>query len=211
MGHFGKSPAGTVAALYTRDRFGKSKRMTGLDYMERQFAQRLVDRIGQSGTVIDVPCGDGRFSPIFGQANLVASVDYNLDMVLATQKKHGDLVRGRQVNADIAALPFAPGSVDLVFSMRLLHHIPDSQIRIAILTELTRVSRNWVAVSFYRKECWRHLRKRALGKDIAGCPVWTKSFCDEAAQCGLELVEKTPRLFGSNAQTLVLFAKQTKV
>ncbi len=208
MGHFGKSPAGRVAARYTKDRFGTSKRMAYLDQLERQFARRLVRRVGQGGTIIDVPCGDGRFFPILNQANLLASIDYNPDMVRAVREKYGHLAHGRQLNADISALPLAANSVDLVFSMRLLHHIPDPKTRIAILKELARVSRQWVAVSFYRTECWRHIRKRAFGKSISGHPVKTKTLLDEAGQCGLELVEKVPRFFAVNAQTLILFKKK---
>ncbi len=207
MGYFGRS-SGRAAARYTQDRFSKSKRMAYLDRLEQQFAQSLVDRVGTRAIICDVPCGDGRFSLILNQANLIASIDYNLDMLLAVRGKHGDAVRGRQLNADISALPLAANSVDLVFSMRLLHHVADAQTRISILQELTRVSRCWVAVSFYRTECWRHIRKRALGKKISGNPIKTKNFCTEAAQCGLELVEKIPRFFGLNAQTLVLLKKK---
>ena len=202
-----KLRSGVVAAQYTHSRF-KPKRMVHLDHLERRFAQMLVTRIGQGGTIIDVPCGDGRFSSILGQANLLASADYDPDMVLATQVKHENLVLGRLLIADITSLPFASDSADLTFSMRLLHHIPESKTRIAVLKELARVSRTWVAVSFYRKECLRYIRKRALRKKISGHPIWVKSFCDEAAQCKLELIEKTPRFFGLNSQTLVLFRKK---
>ncbi len=113
MEYFGRS-SGRAAAQYTQDRYSKSKRMAYLDRLEQKFAHSLVDRVGTSAIICDVPCGDGRFSLIWNQVNLIASIDYNLDMLLAVRDKHGDVVRGRQLNADVSALPLAANSFERV-------------------------------------------------------------------------------------------------
>ena len=59
------------------------------------------------------------------------------------------------------------GWADLCFCMRLFHHMDNDQLRLNALRELSRVSRKFVALSFYNHNL-RFYRKKMLGKKIRG-------------------------------------------
>ena len=69
------------------------------------------------------------------------------------------------VVADAAALPFAPGSVDLVLCSQLLHHYRDGAVT-AIIAELSRVARRGVVIAELRPH-----PLAALGVWLASYPL----------------------------------------
>jgi len=166
--------------------------------------------VGREGTVADIAAGPGRFTEIFKHANYSFSLDFDPAMLSVISESYQEEVKDRLIVGDASRLPISDGCVDLAFCFRLLHHINDSTIRIAILSELSRISRRWVAVSFYRKESWAYWRKRINGKKIAGYPIGTRFFFREAKSAGLRPGKIRIPLLG-NAQTLVLFEKDKVV
>lgn len=193
---------------YIAQRFEKSRRGRAKDRKERAFARELMDIVGPDGEVADIAAGSGRFTDILGKAAFLISLDFDANMLAEIAERSSGPAGSRLAVGDAAALPLSDGSVDLAFCMRLLHHIADSSVRTAILSELARISRRWVAVSHYRKESWAVWRKKLRGKDVAGNPIWSSEFTAEAEKAGLRRVKTVRMPFVGTAQTLVLFEKR---
>jgi ubiquinone/menaquinone biosynthesis C-methylase UbiE len=202
---FQKTRSAQQAEDYIDIRFNKSRRMQQLDRMERLFAQSLADRLDTGSTILDIPSGNGRFTSILSSGGDVINMDYDANMLLALKAK--DAEPGLHVQGDITAIPMPTDSIDLAFCMRLFHHVGERSMRLQSLAELARVSRRYVAVSFYKKESWRYIKKRIRGKKVAGHPVRYREFIADAAQHNLRPIETIPRGFSVSPQTLVLFEK----
>ncbi|MBM1135738.1 class I SAM-dependent methyltransferase [Verrucomicrobiaceae bacterium 5K15] len=116
-------------------------------------AGRLAGQKTKDLTILDYPCGAGRFATLLASrtAGYYAG-DHSPHMVeLAAQtlSDHGmaDSLLGTTVG-DIKANTLADSSVDLAASIRLLHHFPDRADRIAILSELRRVCKGQLITTF---------------------------------------------------------------
>jgi len=111
-------------------------------------------------SLLDIPCGTGRFSQLWADKNLqVIGADLALPMLLEAQGKYPE---STYLAADLARLPFADNSVDVVICVRFLHLVRDPELRIAFLRELNRVSRLGAIIDYrhgHTLRVWgRHLR-----------------------------------------------------
>jgi SAM-dependent methyltransferase len=104
----------------------------------------------ERGSLLDVPCGYGRFAPLFSRLGIQAfGIDLDLEMVrLAVGSQLGDS-KERGACASVFQLPFADDSFDGVICIRLLHLRYSDAERLAIFRELARVSRRFVIISVY--------------------------------------------------------------
>lgn len=118
--------------------------------LAREVGRRMGERLDwvrlAPRCVADIGCatGDGvrELRRRYPQA-LPLAVDFALPMLAAVRAKSGWLerLRGRAprgVNADVRALPFAAGSLDLVWSNLMLHWLPDPAALQAAFAELNR-------------------------------------------------------------------------
>jgi ubiquinone/menaquinone biosynthesis C-methylase UbiE len=131
--------------------------------MKRFFAA-LADALPRENPamVLEVGVGEGEISARvrarYPDAHIVG-VDLH-DEALAV----GWRTRGfGGVYADIARLPFPPGTFDLVLAIEVLEHVGDPA---AALTELVRVSRGRLVLSVPREPIWR-VANMARGKYLA--------------------------------------------
>jgi len=141
-------------------------------------------------TVLDLPCGTGRFSGLVGELGYkVLCSDISVEMMTVAQKAHeGDTAIAGFFRADAERLPFAHQSVDCVLSIRFLHHA-DSKDRVRILQEFARVSRRWVIVDLRHRYSYHWLRWRGkyLLRQIARMPprMTRRQLFREATEAGL--------------------------
>lgn len=191
-----------TAKEYIDKRFG-SKRMRRVNEIEQGFAEGLLARVGLHATVLDVPCGSGRFVEVFSKAEKMYAMDISEGMLGEARKKAPAAANCEFLHGSILDLPLDENSVDLVFTMRLFHHVATPEERSAIFSELCRVSRKWVALTFYRKESWPYIRKKIRGKKINGQPIRRGQFYAEAREHGMRLVQSVN--VWNNRQTLALF------
>jgi 2-polyprenyl-3-methyl-5-hydroxy-6-metoxy-1,4-benzoquinol methylase len=78
-------------------------------------------------TVLDVGCGMGRFAEVVAEAGArVVAIDLS-SAVDAAAANLSRFENAAVVQADVFALPFAPESFDLVYSIGVLHHTPDTR------------------------------------------------------------------------------------
>lgn len=212
--HLAGDYSGEAAKTYQQRRFKSSRRMQRLHSMEMSFAEKLLHRVGPNSVILDIPCGSGRFTNLFGRTNYVVSVDISEDMLSEARQVVPPEFNGEFILASTFDIPLADTSVDMVFCMRLLHHISEPELRKQILCEIKRISRQWVAVSFYRKESYRYYRKKLLRKKISGQPITMDLFEKETLECGFQIVDLIPKkpmaFLNASYQTLVLLKKLPK-
>ena len=195
------------ARIYDKRRFGERRKMRRLDRFEKRFAQDLLDLVGAGATILDAPCGNGRFYDILSVTKELILADYSANMLAALEEKHGKRDNVRLIRADISEIPLEDGSVDLCFCMRLFHHMKTDAVRLGALRELSRITRKYVGLSFYNKNCLSYYYRRTLGKKIRGNYVMSRHIAELARQVGLECIERRPSLNLIEKQCLLIFKK----
>ena len=153
-----------------------------------------LDDLGNHGVVCDVPCGAGRLVRLITERGFrYIGADVSLAMIREAQRDVGDGSVLGFVNADAARLPFADNSVDCIILWRLLHHIPNSPTRQAILREAARVSRQKVLLSFYHALSFtsfrRSIEKIFFGRKGYGEAITHWQLQRDAELCGLQVIE----------------------
>jgi SAM-dependent methyltransferase len=114
-----------------------------------RFHHRIIDLVRSTGakSILDAGCGEGFTLHDLRGAGLLAEtrtagIDFSAE---ALQWHQAEQMSGVPLSrADIHHLPFPDNSFDLVYSLEVLEHIPDSAVG---LRELRRVSRDYVLVS----------------------------------------------------------------
>lgn len=149
-----------VADDYDLHRFASPRRQRRNDREWRVVSRALVSAVGVK-SVLDMPCGTGRFMPRFAAAGFrVVGADIALPMMRVAKEKCVGLASvGGFVRADAERLPFADAALDCVVSIRFLHHV-DPASRVAMLREMARVSRRWVLLDYRHKYSYRYAKLR---------------------------------------------------
>ena len=118
---------------------------------EQGLLEGLLRECGlERGSLLDVPCGYGRFAPLLARLGIQAfGIDLDPEMVGLAVGPQLEDDQERGACASVFDLPFADDSFDGVICIRLLHLQFSDPERLAILRELARVSRSWVIISVY--------------------------------------------------------------
>jgi ubiquinone/menaquinone biosynthesis C-methylase UbiE len=143
-------------------------------------------------------------------ARQVVQADASLPMLQVSRDDHPELGR-RHVQADAARIGLADGSVDLVFCHRMLHHIHNPETRARMFSELARVSRRYVVLSFYAPGYRDYLRwlSSAVRRDARRYhrPATRQQFFDDAAVAGLHVLRTSRLKQFSSAGLFCLFER----
>jgi ubiquinone/menaquinone biosynthesis C-methylase UbiE len=178
------------AAAYSR-KYERTAMRRFSNRRELVLAGRALDVLGPCEEVLDVPCGAGRLTPLLlDRATRVACVDVSPAMLAHARVALAEpIAEGRVtlVRGTVGALPFADGAFDAAVCWRLLHHLTERAVRVRALSELRRVSRRGVVISFADAStlkasfrAWRRRTRRSVAvspRDLAG----------EARDAGLRL------------------------
>lgn len=115
---------------------------------EDRLVERMARRIRPVTSVLDAPCGAGRFTRWFQhRVPRVTAADISPEMVRLCRDYCAGQVQC--VQADLEHLCFPDQSFELVFCFRLFHHLPTDPLRDQIVGELCRVSARYVAMSYH--------------------------------------------------------------
>jgi ubiquinone/menaquinone biosynthesis C-methylase UbiE len=134
-------------------------------------------------------------------------------MVERAGEKHARSGKIPGVVADAKqGLPFPHDVFSLVFSMRFFHHLHDKSDREAILKEFSRVTSDWVILSFYQRNALhviqRKLRRRIMKKKTRIMMIPRKEFYQEIEDAGLSLIKVVPLFRGIHAHHIALLKKE---
>jgi ubiquinone/menaquinone biosynthesis C-methylase UbiE len=183
-----------VAADYDEHRFRTPKRMRR-NLRKWNAIQKALALAGEVKTVVDLPCGTGRFTGHLARAGYeVVGSDISVEMMQQAAKlpsvQHEN-IRG-YVRADAESMPFPAKSVDCLMSIRFLFHV-DPQTRRRMLREFGRVSRRWIIADYRHKYSFRYgIWKVAKTLGLTKRPferVSVKSMKSEFEDAGLRVVK----------------------
>ena len=141
-----------VAADYDQHRFTTHRRLRR-NVRKWRAIRRALEEAGDVGSVLDLPCGTGRFTGDLARAGLeVAGGDISLQMMrkAAMSPQVEDPGITGYVQADAEELPFRDRALDCVVSIRFMFHV-DPITRRRILREMGRISRRWLIIDYRHK------------------------------------------------------------
>jgi len=191
---------------YTREhsQYYYEKHQRGIEprlshWRDVQIARKALRIAGEPKEVLDLPCGAGRFWPTLAENpnRKIIGADNSADMVAVAlehcPKNIASRVTAFQTSA--FAIDMQDNAVDSIFSMRLMHHIGQSEHRIAMLKEFHRVTKDTVILSLWvdgnlkayqrRKSEERHPRGPNQNRFV----IPAKQIEQEFGQAGFNIVD----------------------
>ena len=121
-------------------------------WRERALLLRALRGLGSIDSILDIPCGGGRFFPalIHATAGKIIAADNSRGMLAvaarATEVRAGR-IRLLETSAFAIALPDL--AVDCIVSERFFHHLARSEDRLRALAEMRRVTRRYLVLSLW--------------------------------------------------------------
>ncbi|MCH2100494.1 MAG: class I SAM-dependent methyltransferase [Planctomycetes bacterium] len=192
------------AGHYASRRWIETEHARKTNAWEMRTVDDLLKGVGPVGTLLDLPCGHGRFTELLDKhANRLIQGDLAAAML---QRRVG--VAGEAIQGSLFELPVQSHVVDLAFCFRVLHHFPEDNLRARVLAELGRVSRRWVLATYYDARSFPVWRDRIRGRlrTLTSCTHGT--FAKEASAAGLRIVARRYRLRWFSQQVVVLLEKE---
>lgn len=163
---------------------------------EFELIRAHMARVGRSRVILDLPCGGGRLTPAFaGTADLVIEADIALGQLLYGRKESSVATPRFWMTASAFHIPLRDGAVDGTISVRLSHHLPTPAERERHLTELLRVSRRFVIMTFfdyYSLKNWLRRMRQPFDRQPPKMTMTTYEVADIARQHGARLVDAPP-------------------
>lgn len=181
------------------------------NWRERQIMAKALRALAPFDSVLDLPSGAGRFLPTLARFNV---------RTLVSDRSHEMLKQGYRFDADFARQPlrFATSAdavclpsnaVDVVLCARLIHHLPTRQVRVAVLSELARIARKGVVISFFDANSIKHRRRarkqRKRGRLSGRHGMTCSEIEEEAREAGLVLLRTHALLRGYAEVTSAAF------
>ncbi|HEX6736169.1 MAG TPA: class I SAM-dependent methyltransferase [Azonexus sp.] len=156
---------------------GLARRLS--NWRDQRLARQALALAGEPQTVLELPCGAGRFWPLLAERaeRVILAADNSPQMIAVARQACAVeapqlLERVRTFQTSAFAIDLDDAAVDCVFCMRLLHHIAEPAHRLAMLREFHRVSRDTVIVSLWvdgNYKAWqRHRLERRRRHKLGG-------------------------------------------
>lgn len=135
---------------------------------EVRLVRRALGHIPRGGSVLDVPCGNGRMTAVLARAGFRVT---GADLSEVTLRNCRALAEGADwsatfVSQDLERLAFDDNTFDACLCFRFFHHLPSVEIRERVAGELCRVARTAVLVSYmcpYSPTMLKRRVRQALG------------------------------------------------
>lgn len=123
------------------------------NWRDHQIARKALRIAGNPKSVLDTPCGTGRFWDVLAEnpERIIHASDYSqnmLDTGMAfrapelTRRVHG-------FQASAFSLPVEDNFVECIFCIRFVHHLTKSEDRLTLLKEFHRVASSSVILSLW--------------------------------------------------------------
>tara|TARA_A100001037_G_scaffold242836_1_gene223391 strand:+ start:29968 stop:30624 length:657 start_codon:yes stop_codon:yes gene_type:complete len=122
------------------------------NYREQNVLASALRLAGNPASVLDLPCGTGRFWPVFldgGAKRLIAADGSDGMLAVARETREQSPGRADLLSTSAFAIALDDDAVDFAACLRFYHHLGRSEDRQRLLAELRRVSRRHVAISLW--------------------------------------------------------------
>lgn len=130
---------------------GLRRRLT--TWAERRMLRKALAMMGDPGSVLDIPCGAGRFWTVLAERpdRRILAADYSADMIETARRfQPPELVaRVETFQASAFDIKLPDTAVEAIVCIRLIHHIGQAEDRRRMLAEFHRVAAHTVCLS-----CW---------------------------------------------------------
>jgi ubiquinone/menaquinone biosynthesis C-methylase UbiE len=188
-----KSYEGAASFNVKYDEEWHKRLCTRVEYKVIAKAFRLTG--GGHDLILDLPSGAGRlFNAIKPFGKRFIEMDISHEMLKFVRQNHADAKPALGVGSAFA-MPLKDKSVDVAFSARLFHHVPDQKERHQYIRELCRVSRKNVIFTFFHtwslKNILRMIR-RPFNKKKPKVTMDAAELAEVAKSAGFEVVTTIP-------------------
>lgn len=194
---------------YERTRYAKPDQWL-VNFLEQRIVRSFIEKYNLLAlNLIDIPCGFGRFSPLFLEHKLkLTSADVSHAMVQRTRENllHIDGDKNFLV-ASVKDLPFKDNSFDVTFTARLLHHNFTREDRINILKEIGRVSKRYAIVTMYRENLFHKLTRKIRRLKRVIIMLSDEEIEREIKESGLKIIDKKILIPFFHSQVFLLLEK----
>lgn len=121
-------------------------------WRERRCLLHALQDAGRPDSALDLPCGTGRFWPVFvaaGVRTLIAGDGSPGMLAVAEANRIGPDIPQRLVESSAFRMTLPDDCVDFAACLRFYHHLAMADDRRQLLSELRRVSRRYAAISLW--------------------------------------------------------------
>ncbi|AZF46834.1 MULTISPECIES: class I SAM-dependent methyltransferase [unclassified Pseudomonas] len=120
-------------------------------WRDARLVRHALKVAGEPGLILDLACGSGRFWPVLGEhVNRVILASDNSEQMLDHARTHHPaalLKRVKTFPGSAFSIGLSANAVDCIFCLELFRHVPSTEVRLVLLREFHRVSRDTVIVS----------------------------------------------------------------
>lgn len=130
---------------------------------------RLLNSLVFDGKALEVGVGSGRLLSRLEGARLAIGLDVSHQMLLITHRRGQPCIRANTA----APLPFPDETFDLVYSFKVLSHVPYIE---SVLRELVRVTKpgGHLVLEFYNRHSLKYLLSQKLKDFLRLKPIYTR-------------------------------------
>jgi ubiquinone/menaquinone biosynthesis C-methylase UbiE len=165
------------------------------NWRDHQIVRKALRLAGNPKTVLDTPCGTGRFWDVLAEIpdRVIYASDYSQNMIdVGMTCRSPDLTRRVQpFQASAFDLPVPENFVESILCIRFMHHLANPEDRLKLLTEFHRVVSDTVIVSLWvdgNLKAWirnaREKKRSARHKYQNRLVIPVKVIEQEFQQCG---------------------------
>lgn len=215
------SECGELSYVWTRERFAQPQaagkyprryRATHRDGRERRAICRALERVPRGASILDLPCGTGRLTPLLVERGLrVTGADSSPHMLAQARQSWPDEAVRFDVR-DVMATAYADDQFDAAICNRLFHHFSEPATRRRALGELGRITAGLLIVSFFNSFSlnawrlrWKHWRRGV--RPVDRIPISMPTFEADIHEAGLHICRKLPVMWGVSPQWYVVLQR----
>lgn len=170
--------------------------------------------------VLDLPCGTGRLTRLLSEQRYrVTGADVSAEMVARARANYRDWKSPTKARApevrfevcDVMATQFDTDRFDAIICNRLFHHFTEAATRQSALTELNRISKGPIIVSFFNSfaldaaRFWvKHACRRT--RPLDRIPISLETFRRDIAASGLRVSAKIAKHWGISPMWYLVLA-----
>jgi ubiquinone/menaquinone biosynthesis C-methylase UbiE len=179
-------------------------------WRDEQLVRNALNAAGEPGLILDVACGVGRFWPVLAEhANrVILATDPSQEILDHARTHHSQdlLNRIRTFQSSAFTIGLPENAVDCIFCMQLFQHMASPDLRLAMLEEFYRVSRDTVIVAV--RLDGRFKGRRADAQGVASRPLASKAEIEgEFKQAGFRVLSHQDFLPGCAPRRVYVLRK----